>query len=144
MTRPVVSVCLILTLALAACGGPAPAASSNGSAAAGAPSAPGSPTPEASSPTTATAPVLPGSSVGATALPDGVLASIPLHAGDAPSAIAIGYGSVWVETHRGTTLDRIDPTSNEVSASIDVGQQSCGAPGIGFRAGLGHILRRHR
>ena len=131
MMRPIICVCLILTLALAACGGSAPAASSNGSAAAAAPSAPASLTPELSSPT-ATAPGSPPSSLSATALPDGVLASIPLHAGDAPSAIAIGYGSVWVETHRGTTLARIDPTSNKVSASIDVGQQSCGSPGIGF------------
>jgi streptogramin lyase len=130
--RPIVSVCLILTLALAACGGSAPATSPSGLAVGGAPSAPGSPASELSSPETATQPVSPSSSVNATALPDGVLASIPLRAGDAPSAIAIGYGSVWVETHRGTTLDRIDPASDEVSASIDVGQQSCGSPGIGF------------
>jgi hypothetical protein len=122
---------MILTVALAACGGSVPVGSSNGSAVVGAPSAPASFTPELSSPTTATAPI-PPSGLSATALPDGVLASIPLHAGDAPSAIAIGFGSLWVETHRGTTIDRIDPTSDKVSASIDVGQQSCGSPGIGF------------
>lgn len=107
-------------------------ASPNGSAEAGVPSGPASRTPELASPTTATAPVPPSFSVGATALPNGVLASIALLAGDAPSAIVMGYGSAWVETHRGTTLDRVDPTSDEVSASIDVGQQSCGSPGIGF------------
>ena len=129
--RPIVSVCMILTVALAACGGSAPVVSPNGSAVAGAPSAPASHAPELSSLPTATAPIQP-SGLSATALPDGVLASIPLHAGDAPSAIAIGFGSLWVETHRGTTIDRIDPTSDKVSASIDVGQQSCGSPGIGF------------
>jgi streptogramin lyase len=122
----------MLALALAACGGPTSIASPNGSAADGSPSAPGSLTPDLSSPGMATASVPSSSGASATALPDGVLASIALHAGDAPSAIVIGYGSVWVETHRGTTLDRIDPSSDKVSASIDVGQQSCGSPGIGF------------
>lgn len=68
--RPMVSLCLILTLALAACGGSAPAASRKGSAAW---SAPASLTPELSSPT-ATAPDSPSSSLSAIALPDGVLA----------------------------------------------------------------------
>jgi streptogramin lyase len=69
----------------------------------------------------------------ATPLPDGVLASIPLGIGGlAPSVAAIGFGSVWVETHRGTELYRIDPTTDKVIAAIDVGQESCSEPGIGF------------
>ena len=42
----------------------------------------------------------------ATPLPDGVLASIPLGVGGlAPSVATTGFGSVWVETHRGTDRD---------------------------------------
>lgn len=69
----------------------------------------------------------------ATPLPDGVLASIPLGVGGlAPSVATTGFGSVWVETHRGTELYRIDPTTDTVIATIDVGQESCGEPEIGF------------
>ena len=71
-----------------------------------------------------------------TPLPSGVLASIPLKLGGvggmAPSVATIGFGSVWVETHRGTELFRIDPTTDKVIATIDVGQESCGEPEIGF------------
>jgi RNA polymerase subunit RPABC4/transcription elongation factor Spt4 len=45
---------------------------------------------------------------------------------------AIGFWSVWVETHRGTTLYRVDPTTDKVVAQIDVGQESCGEPEVGF------------
>lgn len=67
-----------------------------------------------------------------TALPEGVLASIPLEAGSAPSAVVAGFGSIWVESHRGTLLYRIDPSTDKVIAEVDVGQESCGMPGIGF------------
>ena len=71
-----------------------------------------------------------------TPLPSGVLASIPLKVGGvgggAPSVATIGFGSVWVESHRGTQLFRIDPTSDRVIATIDVGQESCGEPEAGF------------
>jgi hypothetical protein len=69
-----------------------------------------------------------------TPLPAGVTASIPLLTGGegyAPTGVAIGFGSVWVETHRGTSLYRIDPGTNEVIATIDVGQEACGAPAAG-------------
>jgi streptogramin lyase len=65
-----------------------------------------------------------------------VLASIPLSygaaSGMAPSAAAIGMGSVWVETHRDTKLFRIDPTTDTVVATIDIGQNACGQPAVGF------------
>ena len=61
----------------------------------------------------------------ATALPVGVLASIPLDAGSAPLEIATGYGSVWVGTHRASTLYRIDPVTDTVAARIDLGQDTC-------------------
>jgi streptogramin lyase len=71
-----------------------------------------------------------------TPLPSGVLASIPLTVGGvggmAGSVATIGFGSVWVETHRGTQLFRIDPATDKVIATIDVGQESCAEPGIGF------------
>ena len=71
-----------------------------------------------------------------TPLPSGVLASIPLKVGGvgggAPSVATIGFGSVWVESHRGTQLFRIIPTSDRVIATIDVGQESCGEPEAGF------------
>jgi streptogramin lyase len=66
------------------------------------------------------------------ALPAGVLASIPLQPGDRPVGIATGFGSVWVESHEGHTLYRLDPASNTVIARIDLGQFSAGDPGIGF------------
>src|SRR5262245_18739414 len=41
-------------------------------------------------------------------LPKGVLTSISTNPGDAPVAAASGFGSVWIPSHRGTTLYRID------------------------------------
>ena len=73
----------------------------------------------------------PEPTVGPTPLPDGVLASIALERGSAPSAIVAAYGSIWVESHRGTILYRIDPATDTVVARIDVGQESCGTPGTG-------------
>jgi streptogramin lyase len=63
-------------------------------------------------------------------LEPGVLASIPLEGG--PLTIATGLGSVWVASHRGFDVYRIDPTTNKIVVTIDTGQESCGTPGIGF------------
>jgi YVTN family beta-propeller protein len=63
-------------------------------------------------------------------LPPGVLAEIPVSGG--PLRMGVGFGSVWVATHRDTLLYRIDPSTNKVIARIDVGQEECGTPGIGF------------
>jgi hypothetical protein len=112
---------------LAACGGvTSPGGSSATGSAPGASAGAGVPTVDASlaaSPTAAS-------------LPEGVLASIPLltgtFGGNGPSGAAIGFGSVWVETHRATTLFRVDPETDQVVAQIDVGQESCGEPAIGF------------
>lgn len=59
-------------------------------------------------------------------LPSGVLAEIPLDKGSAPNPIVVGFGSVWVATHRANTLYRIDPQTDKVSAKIDLGQSTCG------------------
>jgi streptogramin lyase len=46
---------------------------------------------------------------------------------------------MWVSSHRGNTLYRIDPATNAVSAVIDVGQNTCGDLGTGFdRIWLSH------
>jgi YVTN family beta-propeller protein len=46
---------------------------------------------------------------------------------------------MWVASHRGNTLYRIDPATNAVTAMIDVGQHTCGTLGVGFgRIWLGH------
>jgi streptogramin lyase len=58
-------------------------------------------------------------------LPDGVVAEIPLDSGVAPLNVVEAAGSVWVSSHRGTTLYGIDPTSNQVTSRIDIGQESC-------------------
>ena len=124
----------------AACSGTnAPGTPSSGSvtpATSGATTSPAiSPTPSAAA-ARPTAVPSPTATPGPTPLPDGVLASIPLgegpRAGDAPSVAVVGPDSVWVETHRGTTLYRIDPTTNKIAATIDLGQESCGEPAVGL------------
>jgi streptogramin lyase len=84
-----------------------------------------------SPPSSTQAPPTPRATVAPTPLPEGVLASIELQPGSAPSAIVAAYGSIWVASHRGTQLYRIDPGSDTVVAQIDLGQESCGMPGIG-------------
>ena len=63
-------------------------------------------------------------------LPPGVLAEIYLTG--APLGIGTGFGSVWVENHRGHLLDRIDPATDKVTAEIDIGSDMCGLPAFGF------------
>jgi peptide/nickel transport system substrate-binding protein len=46
--------------------------------------------------------------------------------GDAPSAIAIGDGAVWVANAQDATVSRIDPATNRVVATIDVGHRPQG------------------
>jgi virginiamycin B lyase len=71
----------------------------------------------------------PAASTRVHALPPGVLASIPV---SSPAGIGFGFGSVWVGAHRATQLYRIDPNTNRVVATIDVGQEACGTPSAGF------------
>jgi streptogramin lyase len=65
-------------------------------------------------------------------LPDGVVAEIPLDNGVAPLSVIEAAGSIWVSSHRASTLYRIDPTSNEVSARLDIGQEACSFMAYGF------------
>ena len=54
---------------------------------------------------------------------------------DSPNDIATGFGSIWVVTHRGSEVDRIDPATNRVVAKIP----SPGTDLIGIAVGAGHI-----
>ncbi len=42
-----------------------------------------------------------------------------------PAMITAGGGSIWVFTHRGTAALRIDPASNRVIASVNLGDTPC-------------------
>ena len=43
-----------------------------------------------------------------------------------PFGVAIAHGSVWVSSHRGSKLYRIDSLTNTVRTEIDVGFEACG------------------
>jgi streptogramin lyase len=44
----------------------------------------------------------------------------------APATLLSAFGSLWVMSHRGTVLRRIDPASSKVTASVDTGVLGCG------------------
>ncbi|HYT78324.1 MAG TPA: DUF5074 domain-containing protein [Actinomycetota bacterium] len=50
--------------------------------------------------------------------PQGGIATVPV--GDGPSAIAFGDGAVWVANADDSTVSRVDPATNEVTATIEV------------------------
>lgn len=67
--------------------------------------------------------------------------SIALDRASLPASIAIGFGSVWVGSHGGRILYRIDPTSNTVVAQIDAGRVICSL-GVGLdRVWLGDCFQ---
>jgi streptogramin lyase len=67
------------------------------------------------------------------------VAKLDLPNNEGPESVVSAAGSMWVSSHRGNTLYRIDPASNAVSAMIDVGQNTCGDLGTGFdRIWLSH------
>jgi DNA-binding beta-propeller fold protein YncE len=51
-----------------------------------------------------------------------------------PGHIASGFGAVWVISHRGGFLYRIDPARNRVTATIDVSDALCWVPAVGAGA----------
>ena len=128
--RPIVSVCLILTLALAACGGSAPVASPNGSAVAGAPSAPAvSPqsTPTLGPSASISAATPSGSPIGA-ALPAELIGTWSVLLGQADVATIAnhvpGFNSagVWTLTLSASTFQLFNPdefTAGPVATGID-------------------------
>jgi YVTN family beta-propeller protein len=56
----------------------------------------------------------------------GLAASLPIAVGDGPTAVAFGAGSVWVANTAAGTVSRIDARTNEVEATIDVGNAPAG------------------
>jgi YVTN family beta-propeller protein len=54
-----------------------------------------------------------------------ILARIPMSKLD-PSFLAVGAGSVWVDSGRTPTVSRIDPRTNKVVRTIQVGGDPCG------------------
>jgi streptogramin lyase len=110
---------LIASLVLSACAAPSTGPSGG----------PGSPLAGASSPSAAAAvaPTRPGAP--SPALPEGVDQLIRLSG--APHAIGVGYGSIWVSSHRGSQLFRIDPETNAIEARITVGRPQCGDLALG-------------
>ena len=58
-------------------------------------------------------------------LPPGVLAILPVEPGSAPGTITTAYGSVWVAALRAHYLWRIDPRTDKIQASIDIGIGTC-------------------
>ena len=61
------------------------------------------------------------------ALPAGVIKQFDLDPGAAPSAVAAGFGSMWINSHRGDALYRLDPKTNKIIARIQVGD-CCSTP----------------
>jgi YVTN family beta-propeller protein len=57
-----------------------------------------------------------------------------IHVGPAPAHVAIGFGSVWVTLHHGSSVVRIDPVTRKLIATIPMGEQP-----IGLAAGAGSI-----
>jgi YVTN family beta-propeller protein len=45
-----------------------------------------------------------------------------IQTGPAAHGVAVGFGSVWVANHHGGSVSRIDPTTNEVIATIPLGE----------------------
>ena len=108
------------------CGGSGGTAAGSNNNVAALPSPPNCPAPAIApslAPQTAPEPPAPKSIVEAT---------IPINA--APSELSVGFGSIWTVAHRTNTLFRIDPTSNQVIASVQLDSPGgFGAVTIGSR-----------
>jgi virginiamycin B lyase len=118
-TRRLTTLAMAVLLAGAACGGEAPSPQTT---------AKGSPQPQVSLP----AGVPQGAAVEDL---DGRLQAELSIAGE-PDWMAEGFGSVWVSRTdpegEGNHLDRIDPATNEIVASIEVGRHPCHGVAVGF------------
>ena len=69
----------------------------------------------------------------ASSFPRYVAASVAT--GDAPSEAHAGFGSVWIVTHRGGDVERIDPATNKVTKKIP----SPGSELISIAVGAQHV-----
>lgn len=61
-------------------------------------------------------------------LPAGVLASVSLNDNFLPVGLAAVEGSLWAPSKSLPELARIDPATNRVVQTVDIGQASCGTP----------------
>jgi virginiamycin B lyase len=115
--RHSVTAALVASLMVAACGAPSsPSLSEEPAAASRRPSASvGVATARPSRPTPA--------------VPAGVDEVIRLSG--APHGVGVGHGSVWVTSHRGSLLYRIDPDATAIEAQIVIGREQCGEVTVG-------------
>jgi streptogramin lyase len=49
----------------------------------------------------------------------------------APTSLGAGFGSLWVTSHRGSRLHRVDPDTNAIEAQVDIGSAQCGELAFG-------------
>lgn len=80
----------------------------------------------------ATARQIPGDAVGAIGASGGIRAVVPL--GTSPSALAAGYGGVWVANDNAGTVSRINPVTRAVVQTLEVGSTP-----TGIAAGAGDV-----
>lgn len=73
--------------------------------------------------------VLAGTALSAAGAKPAVVKVLP---GSWPLSIRSGAGSIWVSTHRSYNLYRIDPRTNKIVATIDIGREMCGRIEVGF------------
>ena len=110
---------LVASLLLAACGAPPSTSRAEGPADPSPGGSELSSTPPASVGVATARPARP-----TPALPDGVDEVIRLSG--APHGVGVGYGSLWVASHRSSLLYRIDPDKNAIEAQIVIGREQCG------------------
>ena len=72
------------------------------------------------------------SDVEPTRAPGGCGRRDPLDPSVAPFGVISDGHALWITAHRGTTVYKIDPTSNQVIARVDIGQEACGLPAFAF------------
>lgn len=70
----------------------------------------------------------PSTVVSASGLPNGVVASISVSDGAGATSLAVVDDSLWVVDYESQKAARIDPESNSVVQTVDIGRGSCGLP----------------
>src|SRR4051794_18133703 len=97
----------------------------------------GSSSPQAAGNTASTAPTTSSSSPlpseTATSMPRYVSAAVTT--GDSPAEVLSGFGSVWVVAHRGSVVDRVNPKTNKIVATV----HSPGSELISIAIGAQHV-----
>ncbi len=90
------------------------------------------PTTAPASPSSAPTPTSPSTSLPAWPAPDSAAAAEALNSAisvpGAPAGVGVAFGSVWVISHRGGNVYRVDPEQGAIQAVINVGGRQCGQP----------------